>query len=113
MNIGDWCIFQKDHQVLIGHVLSFSYLDGKSFKEQSFVKSTAPLESKKAIGVLCNWYYWKDDGQLNEVDVKKHNFNNIQFYLGTIPRPTFHNKFLMISTETVYTLNDEVITDNP
>lgn len=78
VNIGDWCIFKTDrHRSLIGLEFSFSYMTGKTFKDKRFARSSALINSKKSIGVLCTYYHWAVDGQLENELVPKHEFINI------------------------------------
>lgn len=107
VNIGDWCFFEKDGRISIGLVHIFSYINSKNFKEKSFIKSTASIQSEKAIGVLCTWYGWNTEGQLQAEHILEHKFLNIHCYRGTIRNPTYENQILKITSRLVQALNDE------
>lgn len=89
--------------MMIGLVLEFKYLKGKTFKEKEFSKSSAPVRSvaSKDIGVLCNFFKYNNAGVLSsitqDVDGDKHTFVNIATYVGTIREPNYANKVLTIS----------------
>lgn len=84
-------------------------MHGKNFKEQSFMKSTAPILSAKAVGVLGTWYHWRKDGQLVAESVTKHQFENIDGYRRTISIPSYANNSLKLSKGIVKLLEDKQI----
>ncbi len=106
---GDWCVFEFDERLLVGLILSFQYINGKNFKEQAFVKSTAAIASGKAVGALGMWYNWNKDGQLFPELVEKHQFVNIDRYRRTISIPKYENNNLKLSKGIVNLLKDEII----
>lgn len=107
--IGDWCVFEIGGRLLIGLILSFQYMYGKNFKEQSFRRSTAPIVSEKAVGVLGSWYYWKNDGELFAESVAKHEYVHIDRYRRTVSTPGYDNGKLKLSTRNVEALKEELL----
>lgn len=102
IGIGDWCIFEKENRILIGLILSFRYLNGKTFKDQSYGKSTAFVQSSgKPVGVLGSWYSWNAIGNLEVESVlqphKQHSFLPIGWYRGNIRQPSYENQMITIS----------------
>lgn len=112
--IGDWCIFSEgvcenlsgedsleDPKRLIGMVLGFSYLTGKTFKDREFSKSFAPVTSdvSKGIGMLCTVYTYNVVGVLSSVPGDKHKYARIESYIATIKHPSYTNKVLTISSK--------------
>lgn len=106
--IGEWCVLNKNTginvdeenlDVLIGLVLGFSYYNGKTFKEREFSKVSAPVASdtNKGIGMLCARYTYDSLGKLTSVPGDKHEFVDIESYIGTISAPTYTAKVLSLS----------------
>lgn len=89
-----------------GLVIEFAYLKGKTFKEREFSKSSAPVKSSasKDIGVLCNFYKFNQVGILSSIAGDKHQFINIDNYIGTVKEPSFSKKILAISPKLVLEL---------
>lgn len=124
--IGDWCIFpdcvekedesnDESDSVLIGLVLGFTYLNGKTFKQREFSKSFASVKSSqesstvKPVGVLCDFYSFNKDGVLKSISGDKHKFIKIDHYIATIRSPTKKSKNLTISQTLVAELNKIIV----
>lgn len=118
INIGDWCVFpdcvekedERDYEsnsVLLGLVLGFTYLKGKTFKQREFTKSFASVVSSpdKPVGVLCDLYSFNEFGVLKSVPGDKHKFIQIDHYKATIRPPIKGSKSLIISLSLVIELN--------
>lgn len=72
IRIGDWCIFRKigctsttnsdtyNEHIIIGSVLGFKYLNGRTEKDKEYsldmAPTSAPLSNKRGIEVLALWY---------------------------------------------------------
>lgn len=85
--ITGWCMFEMNHKIVVGLVLSFAYLNGKTLTERVYTKSTASIQSrgKPVMGVLGSWYSWNDQGLLNVDEKNKiHKCIPIEFYRRTI-----------------------------
>lgn len=110
ISIGDWCIFvekQKDIQnsLIIGIVLGFTYLDGKTFKAREYSKRSATVHldqdsisssDLRDVGVLCSFFTFNDEGELVAELKDRHKFTHIKSYFGTIKPPNYSNKLLTI-----------------
>lgn len=122
--IGDWCVFysnthensdEENFKVLIGLVLGFSYTDGKTFKEREYSKLYAPVTSdvalgtRKVIGMSCATYTYTVSGKLISVPGDKHEFIDVESYIGTIQTPAYTSKVLTVSEKLITKLRD--ITD--
>lgn len=89
-------------QIKLGFVLEFKYLDGKTFKEKEFSKSSAPVElGGRSIGILCNFYTFNNVGVLSSIAKDEHEFITMNAYIGTIRKPLFTNRILTISPKLV------------
>lgn len=70
---------------MIGLILSFSYLCGKTFREREYSLEFAPVHChKKIIGALCTWYTWDDEGKLIKWNKIQYSFANIDCYKATL-----------------------------
>lgn len=128
ITIGEWGIFNgfflkncsEDSgadgrlEVLIGMVLGFTYLDGKTFKAREFSKVSANVftdqvsdlvsdtaSNPRDVGILCAFFALSADGKLTSIYDDKHKFTNIKSYIGTIKPPVYINKLLTISEKLV------------
>lgn len=90
--------------MLIGHVLSFSYLNGTTQRAREFSRtfasvdhtSTASNVKSNPIGILCTYYRYEDDGTLQQ-ECGKSSYVNLNTYKATIQAPTYKNCTLQIS----------------
>ncbi len=60
---------------MIVHVLGFSYLKCKTYREREYSREFADITpseptvgNKKTVGVLCSYYGWSKEGLLTEVN---------------------------------------------
>lgn len=91
--------------------MGFCYLNGKTFRDREFSKSSASVESSvespvessveskldRSIGVLSTFYTYNRVGELLSVPEDKHKHIKIESYIGTIKHPSYANKTLTIS----------------
>lgn len=114
IRIGDWCVFEKENKMMIGLILSFKYLIGKTFQDQAYTKSTILVQSSaklaaKPIGVLGSWYSWNKRGELESESVlpdQQHCFIAIESYKGNICQPLYEKQKIKISLDLVKKLNE-------
>ncbi len=73
--VGDWCLFDWKERFLVVHVLGFSYLKCKTYREREYSREFADIKpseptvgNKKTVGVLCSYYGWSKEGLLTEVN---------------------------------------------
>lgn len=81
--IGDWVVCVVDENVLIGLVLSFSYIHGKTYRQREYTLNYTELKPKSDVGILCNWYE-SHGGILKSVDYRQQNYINILAYKSTL-----------------------------
>lgn len=122
ISIGEWCFFSRKEydnifseteddgfnvNLLLGNVLGFTYLDGKTFKQREFSRTSAKVQAhpeigpQRGVGVLCSFYTCDLNGLLTNVPDDKHQFINIESYVATIKPPIYVNKSLSLSTKLV------------
>lgn len=107
IQVGEWCIFRRfideshNHfengthsDIVLGAVLGFKYITGKTEKEKQYGLDAAPVSSefgKRGIEVLALWYELNNDFTLTPLQ-KPSFFINIDNYLGfTISPETIQN----------------------
>lgn len=105
IGVGDWCIFKmcgdlggdnsneygqasgQLKKILIGRVLGFKYIKGKSEKEKQYSLDIAPIESnssnKRGIEVLCSWNEFKNNSTVEALSSPSF-FINIENYVAHI-----------------------------
>lgn len=91
----DWCVFSTADKksFLIGKVLAFAHLSGRTLKELQYMKKSASTKrSDKAIGCLCSWYALKGNTVLAPDFTYSQGYHSIEFYVCTIPRPSISNR---------------------
>lgn len=92
LQIGDWCIFQiekdKAPVFVLGNILSFKYIEGRTRKERQYSWEFAPVTAEKnvkprGIEVLASWFKIGSSANLFPIDkvnsfyidIKKYVFN--------------------------------------
>lgn len=103
ITVGDWCIFKMlDDQshtytvngqlknVILGRVLAFKYIQGKSEKEKQYSLDSAPVSSntsnKRGISVLAVWHLLSNDLSLESLSIPSF-FVNIENYVVHLNSP--------------------------
>ncbi|KAJ8676886.1 hypothetical protein QAD02_012673 [Eretmocerus hayati] len=96
--IFDWCVFKEPdtEKCLIGHVLSFAYLDQGVWRDTEFSKdflqvtrNVAPNAVEKTIGVHCTWYTINRNMTLKHYKKFLPGYFFLNSYKSTIPLPEF------------------------
>lgn len=94
IGVGDWCIFKicRDNpneydrlkNIIIGRVLCFKYINGKSEKEKQYSLDIAPIQStssnKRGIEVLALWKDFKNNSSVEPM-LNPSFFVNIENYV--------------------------------
>lgn len=77
-------------KLLVGQILGFRYIIGKTAKERQYSWNNAPVSTnvapqlRRGINVQATWYKYSENGTLLPIESeKKHFFNNIENYIGT------------------------------
>lgn len=105
IKIGDWCAFKwPDNYVMIGRVLSFSYLTGKG-ASRNYSSLSAPVKyvgkgKGKGIGCLCSWFTIRRKNKLAPCNMDYHGHHDINDYICTVD-PILENNIYSLSQETV------------
>lgn len=93
--IGDWCILREqlgdiqnpEYRLLLGLVISFQYIQGKTEKEKQYLfdfVSTDVEKKSRGIEVLARWYEIHENGKINTLKEDNCSFMNIKLYVGTM-----------------------------
>lgn len=88
--IGDWGLFKQidGPKCLVGMVLGFGYMEGKTWKSIEYSSNFAKVTgNKKPIGLLCQWYNVDKNGKLLPINVSVHGYISIDAYKMTLPYP--------------------------
>lgn len=101
VHVGDWCAFSENKSIAVGRILAFSYLTGKTLKDQEFSKLSAPVtapeKNARGLGCLCSWFYLKGSSKiLHQTSMDIHGYYNINTYICTLPRPSYQEERLML-----------------
>lgn len=103
INVNEWCIFRSgvNNHLILGLVLNFKYMSGKTNKQKQYSREYAPVKyngdllNQKGIAVIATFYKLNERGQLKiyyeEPEIK------IETYLCTIRRPKFTNNLMILS----------------
>lgn len=110
INIGQWCLFYLGNRFLIGLVVGFSYLGGRTYRSREYSRNFAtvvpPVSSvAKTVGVLSTYYNWDFNGTLTEVIQDKF-YLDIKHYRATISEPTYEKNQVQINISLVKEIND-------
>lgn len=105
IHVGDWCAFVEKGKIVIGRVLSFSYLSGTTLKNQEYKHLSAPVtppeRNARGLGCMCSWFSFKATNRvLQHMSMDLHGYFSIEFYLCTIPKPIVKNSQLYLSCTT-------------
>lgn len=90
IKIGDWCVFRDTHQhiprtFLLGNVLGFRYINGKTNKEKQYSLDFAPVVHEtnlRGVEVLASWYNIDINGKVMSHAVCC--FTNIDQYVANL-----------------------------
>lgn len=111
--IGEWCLFQYSEKVIVGAVLAFRYLTGRSEKEREYswdfvpVKPSSNLKKKRGIEVLSTWYTIHNTGKLYPAIEFNNFYINIENYIASIKSPSLDkNGYLIILKHDLQTILD-------
>lgn len=110
VHIGEWCLFSIDEQWLLGVILSFSYLNQKTYRAQEYSYSSVEIEAirQKPVGALCTLYEWSQNRKLKyTTGAFKNTFIPIECYKGTIASPSFVKGELLLH-ELVFTKIEQI-----
>lgn len=92
ISISDWCLFEKinNKKCLIGNVLSFAYLNGKTWKSTEYSSTFANVNNNRnPIGILCQWFRVDSSGNLMLTPLAVHGYIGIQQYRLTLQSKLF------------------------
>lgn len=94
ISVGQWCLFGLNIErknIIIGNVLGFRYVSGRTQKERQFSLDTAPVShdgsNERGLEVLALWYQLKEDFFMESLSAPSF-FNNIDNYLATVEPPS-------------------------
>lgn len=117
IQIGDYCIFcnkenNKDHhqihELVIGAVLGFKYIKGRTDKEKGYswdfapVKTDLPEKSKRGINVLASWYHFDCSGNLQPINGMNCFHISIENYVATLQNISFDKTNSALSLSETY-----------
>lgn len=96
IEIGEWCLFKlndkEEKNIIMGQVLAFKYLNGKSQQEKKYSLDSAPVHydgpNKRGLGVLALWYRLADNLSLELLPVPSF-FHNIENYVASTDPPKY------------------------
>lgn len=81
-------IQKKKSEIVIGMVLGFTYMVGRTYKDRQYSGTYAYTEStnenKKPIGILCSWYQ-NCNALITPLTNLQNTYISISRYKGTIP----------------------------
>lgn len=96
VQIGDWCIFQMkknpkqgENIFVLGCVLCFKYIDGRTAKQKQYSWDFAPINppvgtKKRGIEVLSSWYEVGSSTNFSPVNELNSFYINIEKYIFTM-----------------------------
>lgn len=98
IQIGDWCIFEmkirnnREKVFVLGNVLSFNYIKGKTAKERQYSWEFAPTVPPKGVKergveVLASWYEIGSGTHLSPIDTLNCFHIDIKCYVYTMDCP--------------------------
>lgn len=94
--LADWCAFvNEDGSLVVGRVHAFSYMQGKTWKNQEYsllqAPVNAPSKNARGIGVLCSWFKIGKDRVLKPMNMDVQGYYSIDNYICTLPKPMYVN----------------------
>lgn len=102
IQLGNWCLFQlqmiernadNEANFVIGQVLSFKYVKGKSRKEKEYTWEFVPVSpdpntnNARGIEILASWFEVKSDDTLHPINTANCFYINIKNYIATLSCP--------------------------
>lgn len=103
IQINDWCIF-NNHMInsqsnknglMLGSILSFKYINGKTNKEKQYTLDFAPIfheneNTSRGLEVLARWYNVNSNGAISTFKSNSCLYVNIDFYFATLSKQTIY-----------------------
>ncbi len=107
IHIGEWCLFWHENKLMIGLLLGFARLNGKTYNTREYTRSYATVKcvDSNPIGALCSFYDWDAAGQLHQV-VHHPFYLHIEAYKATVKCPDFEEGCLKINDILLNRIND-------
>lgn len=96
IQIGNWCIFRDGNRLLLGNIVGFKYIQGKSEKDKQYswdfaaLECNLPEDRKRGIDVLASWYLF--DLTVNIKSLNRCFYVNLNMYIATMSNPLFERK---------------------
>lgn len=96
LQIGDWCVFlaEKNNKdvVLLGHLMSFKYIEGRTMKSKQYSWEFAPVVPQnnvtpRGIEVLASWFEIETNTNFFPADKMNSFYININKYIATLVCP--------------------------
>lgn len=124
LQIGDWCVFcleevdesKTKNDFILGNVLSFRYIDGKSAKAKGYSWDFAPVVPRpntqnRGIEVLASWFEIGPTVNFLPMNINESNsfYINIEKYVSTLICP---NVNICESTNSLSISNDLAVVQN-
>lgn len=112
IQIGNWCLFRYQdgdfdedvndlnhpkreifENIIVGAVLGFKYVNGKTERSKQYGLNYAPVSSsdsstKRGLGVLATWYKFTECSILEPLSKNNSFFVNIDNYVATVSMPS-------------------------
>lgn len=100
--VGEWCAFAEEGKIVVGRVLAFSYMQGRSIKDQEYKRLSAPVKAPqknaRGLGCLCSWFSFKGNSRvLTHTSMDSHGYFEVEHYLCSLPRPVMRKNQLLLS----------------
>lgn len=132
LQIGHWCVFRYDankmvktnhtsaNKIVLGAVLAFKYIKGRTEKEKQYSWDFAPVSpdindaDKRGVEVLASWYEFGVNGKLHPIQNMNGFFINIDNYVLSIANPTFESGdgSIFLSEECLKNIRVELFKEN-
>lgn len=91
IKIGDWCVFRKEFndaiKLMLGCILSFKYMNGKTKKSKQYSLDFAPVKhttNNRGVEVLAIWYELGENLSILPNKAKSDFYFNIEDYIATV-----------------------------
>lgn len=115
VTIGEWCLFHVEEQLMIGLIVGFKYLSGKTNRDTKYSMQFAIVKlpegaRPRGIGVLATWHRLNRESSnpclffeqnektddSSDIETTVNEFLDIRDYIGTVEKPSFSNEGLKL-----------------
>lgn len=92
IKIGDWVAFKNVKGFILGNILSFRYVDGRTNTDKKYLWDVAPIKpnsnekKSREIELMATWYQMELNVTMPALKFIEHRYVRTQYYVASVAR---------------------------